>query len=237
MDKLQQVFTYSGNQVRTIVILGEPWIVAQDVCSILGLGNISQAVSRLDDDEKGIYLNDTPGGPQEMLHVNEAGLYTLVLASKKPEAKTFKRWLTHEVLPSIRRTGGYGKVAVETPTQALLQTVQLLASQEQKLLQLEASQKVIQSRLDTIDNVNIQGDKRQKLNMMVRKYAHKHGYTFSKAWKDFVSSFNTSYRANLTARIQNHSKANITIPGYLEEAGLLDDALRVADKMLQAKGA
>jgi Rha family phage regulatory protein len=121
---------------------------------------------------------------------------------------------------------------------ALRQTVGILAEQEQKILQLEASQKVIQSRLDTLDNVNIRGDKRQKLNVMVRKYAHQHGYTFSKAWKEFVQDFNTAYRVNLTARIQNHPRAKqLTIPGYLEEAGLLDDALRVADKMLQAKGA
>lgn len=86
---------------------GEPWFVAKDVCDALGLGNSRMALSRLDEDEKGVSSVDTPGGKQEMQTVNEPGLYTLVLSSRKPEAKAFKRWVTHDVLPKIRRTGGY----------------------------------------------------------------------------------------------------------------------------------
>lgn len=86
---------------------GEPWFVAADVCRALGLGNSSMAVSKLDEDEKGISLIDTLGGEQKLGIVNEPGLYALVLSSRKPEAKAFKRWITHEVIPSIRKTGGY----------------------------------------------------------------------------------------------------------------------------------
>ena len=82
---------------------GEPWFVAADVCRALGLGNSSMAVSKLDEDEKGISLIDTLGGEQKLGIVNESGLYALVLGSRKPEAKAFKRWITHEV---IRKTGG-----------------------------------------------------------------------------------------------------------------------------------
>lgn len=86
---------------------GEPWFVAADVCRALDLGNNRQAMARLDDDEKGVISNDTLGGKQEMNAVNEPGLYSLVLGSRKKEAKAFKRWITHEVIPSIRRNGGY----------------------------------------------------------------------------------------------------------------------------------
>ena len=93
--------------VRAVTLEGEPWFVAADVCRALGLGNSSMAVSKLDEDEKGISLIDTLGGEQKLGIVNESGLYALVLSSRKPEAKAFKRWITHEVIPSIRKTGGY----------------------------------------------------------------------------------------------------------------------------------
>jgi prophage antirepressor-like protein len=85
-----------------------PLFCAKDVCDILCLNNISQALSRLDDDEKrDIILNDVTGRKQEMAVINESGLYTLILSSRKPEAKVFKRWVTSEVLPAIRKTGSY----------------------------------------------------------------------------------------------------------------------------------
>ena len=93
--------------VRVVDVNGEPWFVAKDVCECLELTNTSQTLSYLDDDEKGITTNDTPGGQQEMSIVSEAGLYSLILRSRKPEAKAFKRWITHEVLPAIRKHGGY----------------------------------------------------------------------------------------------------------------------------------
>ncbi|TCK03287.1 UNVERIFIED_ORG: phage antirepressor protein KilAC domain-containing protein [Anoxybacillus amylolyticus] len=102
-----QVFTYGETQVRTIIKNGEVWFIAKDVCSVLDIKNSRDALGRLDEDEKGVVLTDTLGGKQQMLCVNEAGLYNLVLRSRKPEAKQFKRWVTHEVLPTIRKTGGY----------------------------------------------------------------------------------------------------------------------------------
>lgn len=87
---------------------GEPWFVAADVCRALGLGNSSDAIRKLDADEKdGVDLIDPIGRKQNTAIINEPGLYTLVLSSRKPEAKAFKRWITHEVIPAIRKTGGY----------------------------------------------------------------------------------------------------------------------------------
>lgn len=99
-----QTFNFENQQVRTIEFKNEPWFVANDVTTILGLSNTTVALQRLDEDERAKYNL----GRQGMTNiVNEYGLYNLVLASRKPEAKQFKRWITHEVLPSIRKHGGY----------------------------------------------------------------------------------------------------------------------------------
>lgn len=93
--------------IRTTMINGEPWFVAADVCKALEIKNSRDAMTRLDDDEKDVALTDTLGGVQTSTVVNESGLYALVLGSRKPEAKAFKRWITHDVIPSIRKHGAY----------------------------------------------------------------------------------------------------------------------------------
>lgn len=84
----------------------QPWFVAKDVCDILELGNPRSSLALLDEDEKDVHSMDTLGGKQEMTIISEPGLYSLILRSRKSEAKAFKRWVTHEVIPSIRKTGG-----------------------------------------------------------------------------------------------------------------------------------
>ena len=102
-----QIFIYNGNEVRTIQKDGEPWWVLKDVCGILGISKYRDTASRLDEDERGSVRVDTPGGEQEMTVVNESGLYNVILRSDKPEAKPFRKWVTSEVLPSIRKHGAY----------------------------------------------------------------------------------------------------------------------------------
>ena len=106
-NKLMTFENEAFGKIRTLTIDGEPWFVAADVCRALEIGNPSMTVERLDDDEKGISTIDTLGGKQRMTIINEPGLYSLVLSSRKPEAKAFKRWITHEVIPAIRKYGGY----------------------------------------------------------------------------------------------------------------------------------
>ncbi|MNH94446.1 hypothetical protein D3C73_470670 [compost metagenome] len=100
-------FMYGPQQVRTVLIENEPWFVAKDICDVLELTNSRMAIERLDTDEKGVSSIDTLGGKQSLQVVNEYGLYSLILGSRKPEAKQFKRWITHEVIPSIRKHGAY----------------------------------------------------------------------------------------------------------------------------------
>ncbi len=130
MKELQRVFSYQNQQVRTILIDGEPWFVAKDVCEVLEHTNSRMALERLDEDEKGVSSIYTPGGIQQMAIVNEPGLYSLILGSRKPEARAFKRWITHEVIPSIRKTGAY--VVPKTLPEALRLAAELAEKIEQQ---------------------------------------------------------------------------------------------------------
>lgn len=107
--------TETSSAVRVVDISGEPWFVAVDVCAALELNNTAMAVAGLDDDERGISNIDTRGGTQSATIISESGLYSLVLRSRKPEAKQFKRWITHDVLPAIRKTGSYSSGAPALP--------------------------------------------------------------------------------------------------------------------------
>ena len=101
-------FNFGAHAVRVITRNNQPWFVASDVCNALGYINSRDAVAKhLDDDEKGVANSDTLGGKQQLTIISESGLYALVLRSRKPEARKFAKWVTSEVLPSIRQTGGY----------------------------------------------------------------------------------------------------------------------------------
>lgn len=106
-----QIFKYENNDVRTVEMNGEPWFVGNDVAAALGYGkgkSLANAVTNhVDSEDKGVTELMTPGGKQNVTIINESGLYSLILSSKLPTAKQFKRWVTSEVLPSIRKNGGY----------------------------------------------------------------------------------------------------------------------------------
>ena len=119
-------------KVRTTVIGGEPWFVAADVCRALAIGNPSMALDRLDDDERTLISIEGASNGKPVNGVNEPGLYSLVLGSRKPEAKAFKRWITHEVIPAIRKTGGYHvpQSPAEQMAQGILAAQKLLAERD-----------------------------------------------------------------------------------------------------------
>jgi prophage antirepressor-like protein len=109
-------FHFEANQVRTLLIDDQPWFVATDICGALEIRNNRDALSRLDDDEKGVANTDTLGGTQGVGIINESGLYSLILSSRKAEAKRFKKWVTAEVLPAIRKRGRYEDTAGKMST-------------------------------------------------------------------------------------------------------------------------
>jgi len=143
-------FHFGEQQVRVISDdRGEPWFVGADVCEALALRNSRDAMARLDEDEKGVAITDTLGGPQEMLTINESGLYSLILTSRKPSAKKFKKWVTSEVLPSIRRTGAYTAPAMPVVRNAAMQ---LVIAQAMELDRLEQEQQRLASRVEAVES-------------------------------------------------------------------------------------
>lgn len=127
-------FEFDGNDVRTMQINGEAWFVGKDVASILGYSQTAKAIrEHVDEEDKGVSVLDTPGGKQQMTIINESGLYSLVLSSKLPAAKKFKRWVTSEVLPAIRKHGAYltdaKAEAIVTDKSALADLLQQAADQ------------------------------------------------------------------------------------------------------------
>ena len=145
MNELQVFNNAMFGDVRIILQNNEPWFVAKDVCDCLEINNSRQALSRLDDDEKNsVILNDGTAGNPEKSIVNEYGLYSLVLSSRKPEAKEFKRWITHKVLPSLRKYGTYSMDIPRTLPDALkAYASEIEAHNQTKALLEEQKPKVI----------------------------------------------------------------------------------------------
>lgn len=126
MNDIQKFTNDEFGTIRVSDRNGEAWFVAKDVCSALGLGRQQDSTRYLDADEKGECLVNTTSGDQQMVIVSEPGFYKLVMKSRKPEAKAFQRWVTHEVLPSIRKQGGYMTArADETPEQIMARALML----------------------------------------------------------------------------------------------------------------
>lgn len=144
MNELQQFVSAQFGSVRVVMKDEQPWFVAKDVCECLYVKNNREALARLDDDEKGVVIADTLGGKQELRMVNEYGLYNLVFGSRKPEAKAFRRWIGHEVLPALRKHGAYMTEDVLAKTledpNYMIGILQKLADErdERKRLQFEA---------------------------------------------------------------------------------------------------
>ncbi len=115
---------------------GNPWFIAKDACAALAIENYRDALARLEEDERGSVLVDTLGGKQAMATVNEPGLYSLILRSRKPEAKKFKRWITHEVIPSIRKTGQYTNPQAEQNAGANIQIDEIILTYVSLLRQM-----------------------------------------------------------------------------------------------------
>lgn len=132
-----QIFTYQQNAVRTVERDGEPWFVLKDVCDVLNLTTPARVAERLDKDEVSqTHLTDSIGRQQDTTIINESGLYSVILRSDKPEAKPFRKWVTSEAIPAIRRHGSYSQKPL-TPAEQLLAQANVLVEQEQRLSALE----------------------------------------------------------------------------------------------------
>jgi len=143
------VFPLTNQETRIVDLDGNPWWVLNDVCEIIGITNVGNASDRLDDDEKNtIRLTDgTPGNPNRTI-INEPGLYSLILRSDKPEAKAFRRWVTHEVIPQIRKTGAYNAATfdLDNPDHVMA----ALVAQNRKALELQAEVNAMKPKVEAM---------------------------------------------------------------------------------------
>lgn len=154
-----QIFKYENNDVRTVEMNGEPWFVLKDVCGVLGLSNHKVTAQRLDRDEVSqTYLTDSIGRKQETTVINESGLYSVILRSDKPEAKPFRKWVTSEVLPSIRKNGGYiaGQEQMtpeELMAKALLVANKTLAERDARISELTVQNTIMLPKAEYFDEL------------------------------------------------------------------------------------
>ncbi|POG47137.1 hypothetical protein BV881_12425 [Streptomyces sp. ZL-24] len=193
-------FPETGQPVRTVNIDGEPWWFVSDVCAILGLANVGNVVARLDDaDVSSIRLTDgTPGNPNRSI-VNESGLYDVILDSRRPEARSFRRWVTAEVIPSIRRTGGYTVAPaapalpdISTPQGVLALTQQFVRVAEQ-LVEADAKLKELEPKALAHDTLMAA----QAGDVLVRQAAKTLGWT-EKTLRGFLLDERLIYRRQAT---------------------------------------
>lgn len=244
------VFEFESNQVRVILIDGEPWFVAKDLCAVLDLEQVSRAVSRLDEDEKGVTIVNTPGGNQEMVMVSESGMYSLVLTSRKDEAKIFKRWLTNKVLPQIRKTGMYAPAMSQS--EIILAIAQQHVDFERRQKALEESQQAIVKQISSVElqvtRINQRAEAaeqelkslpapsktasprttRANINSLVRTYCHCNSISHSDAYKNLYREFRDRYHVDLKVRAANGKSAPLDIAESLD---VLDDLYALASEL------
>lgn len=200
LNELQIFENPEFGKIRAIEQNGEPWFVAADVCRALDIQNHKDAIKRLDDDEKsGVVLTDPHGRQQETNCVNEPGLYSLVLGSRKPEAKAFKRWITHEVIPSIRKTGSYTFDGTSKELQAIFMLDSRTMKHEERITALEENmvvdygqQRTLASQVNTVVITALGGtDSPAYCNRNVRSRA------YSECNRDIQNWFRVNSRNNI----------------------------------------
>lgn len=202
MNELKIFENPEFGRIRAIEQNGEPWFVAADVCRALDITNVGNALARLDDDEKSsIRLTDvTPnGGNPNVSIINEPGLYSLVLGSRKPEAKAFKRWITHEVIPTIRKTGSYTFDGTSKELQAIFMLDSRTMKHEERITALEENmvvdygqQRTLASQVNTVVIAALGGtDSPAYCNRNVRSR------TYSECNRDIQKWFRVNSRNNI----------------------------------------
>ena len=173
-------FEFNSSEVRVLTIDGEPWFVAKDVCAILDVTDVSKALERLDEYEKRVLAReslDTLMNLNRADHtarlsvISESGLYALALSSRKPKAKPLRKWVTSEVLPSIRKTGSYS--VAKTPAEMLLEYAKVMVEHERRLAKVEAENQQLKETLEVVE-MEVQANTAE-----LERFRNGHGYYYS----------------------------------------------------------
>ena len=206
-----QVFNYNQKQVRTVQINGETWFVLKDVCVVLGITDHKVVARRLEEDEVcQVPLTDSLGRTQETTVISESGLYNVILRSDKPEAKPFRKFVTSEVLPSIRKTGGYQTKAMTTAQMFALQA-QVNLEQEQRLKALEektqATQETVQEAFSALSYPTVSRDHWQdETRQKIRRVCFENGLNYQQFTAQTYDELEAEARVKLETRVNNQRK-------------------------------
>lgn len=202
MNEIRIFNSAEFGEVRTVLVDGEPMFCLSDICTILGLSNATMTANRLEEDE--VAKLDLGGKVGLTLFVNESGLYAVILRSDKPNAKTFRKWVTGEVLPSIRKTGNYALSGDALILAAMDELHRRLEQKDETIKQLETE---VEHKEDVIiglvDDISL-ADKRQILNRVVRYK----GADFRERWRLLYREFNEKYHINVSKRVENYNRKN-----------------------------
>ena len=236
MEEMQVFQNEQFGAVRTVIREGQPWFVSVDVCNVLDLSNPTIAVSRLDEDERAKFNLGRQG---DATIVNEPGLYTLVLGSRKPEAKAFKRWITHEVIPTIRKTGAYftrkpDSYMIDDPIERARRWIEeaqeRLALQEtvnEQRKEIEYKENIIIGFVEDIDLAT----KRQRINQII-KHNVRGGALIAARWEMLYKEFEMKYHVNLKARMESDTYANIK-PKLKNKMDLIDRGMGMTAELFE----
>jgi prophage antirepressor-like protein len=194
-------FSYSSKQVRTFLKDGEPWFVAKDVCDVLEIGNANMAAARLDDDEVSqTDIIDSIGRMQSTNIINEMGLYNLILRSDKPQAKPFRKWVTGEVLPSIRKHGMYAKDELLNNPDLLIEIVTELKKEREE-------KKLLQTENNLLSQHTLTWANRKLMDAIIKAYGASIHIPdingFRQAWSDFKKELLYAHSININSRVTN----------------------------------
>ena len=244
MNELQIFNNPDFGQVRMVMIEDTPYFVGKDVAEALGYLKTENAIANhVDEEDKTSTLIQGSGSnyKSKAIVINESGVYALVFSSKLPTAKKFKRWVTSEVLPAIRKTGSYSKP--KSQLELLVESAQALLEHERKLTVLSTKQdeqakqiEIINKRIDMFNGVD-GSNSREELRHKLNAYCYKNGIPQNKGWNIFKQMYNDSYNTNISLLITNYQRTNKiknrpTMPAYLEATGKLADAHAILDKLL-----
>ena len=201
-----KVWNYEDSKVRTVEIDGKIWFVAKDVASVLNYSNPRDAVSRhVDEEDKGVVKHDTLGGVQNLAIINESGVYALIFGSKLPTAKKFKRWVTSEVLPSIRKNGSYDIDTALTPElQVLIQHERMMQEHQKQLDAVQNKVEAIQE-IFTLAPENWKKDVRVTVGKLSVKIAGDYSM-MQELYEQIYALLEDRAGADLEARLRNRRK-------------------------------
>jgi prophage antirepressor-like protein len=233
-------FEFDGIRVRIVMRDGEPWFVLADVCRVLDIVNPTRAADRLDDDEKGLHTVKTPGGPQDVVIINESGLYSLILTSRKPEAKRFKKWITSEVIPSIRKTGSYGgvpQINVRDPSQLhqiAIQLIEVNRELEGRAITAEAQVGALKPKAEALDRIatadgSLCVTDAAKALQMPPSALFKHLRTNGWIYKRAGASHDVGYQDKVAAGYIEHKVTTVIRPDGTEK---ISEQVRITPKGL-----